>query len=471
MATWFSVCGPPRRTTMKTYIHQRLKSTLVVLCSLCVVSAFVPSGSANGQQGNHKGRSRAEIQELIRRGSFQEVGSIIRTETYERDRRGFSGDLIQDVLRSCDRDLITIGRSMDGFRWSDLYPGISYPTVIDSTGADKEALVWAVDQDNLPLVKILLQYYLHRQSALDEAAICNRVEIARLLIDSGAKADGIKDAPWFPIKYATKFQSWDVMEVLLDAGAEPTIMTLVNAVKCGRTAIARRVVALGIDPTRALQFLGVDSSIAPYQLFIELGANMKQVLLTLPWTVDLSVVQFLLAHGADINPHEFGSESLLARGLQFGRLDLAKALYSRGADLNFVDGKGQTALTQAILRGDLVAVRWLLAVGAKKNVTAEPLLCLASRLPNAFIVDALLKSGCKTSDRTTEGMTPLHVALLHGNHDVALLLCGKGADLRATDGEGRSIYCYADCAGMLDIVEACEKVGATRPCLRSTPCP
>ena len=73
-----------------------------------------------------------------------------------------------------------------------------------------------------------------------------------------------------------------------------------------------------------------------------------------------------------------------------------------------------------------------------------------SELDNRVSVDA--KAEC--------GLTPLHVAALFGQSEVAQLLLPSGADVPLTDGEGNTALHMADFLGHTDIVSALLKAGA-----------
>lgn len=77
-------------------------------------------------------------------------------------------------------------------------------------------------------------------------------------------------------------------------------------------------------------------------------------------------------------------------------LALARRLRSAGVDVNAAGVRGSTALTFAVLGGEPRMVRWLLAQGARVDVTGtkgESLVQMARRKGHAEVVDALLQAG------------------------------------------------------------------------------
>jgi len=115
-----------------------------------------------------------------------------------------------------------------------------------------------------------------------------------------------------------------------------------------------------------------------------------------------------------------------------GRIEVVKYLISKGADVNFAAPEtGFTALTGAIAGGHADVVRVLLAAGANVNHRYEdaqftPLITAAAE-GDIAIVTMLLDAGADANARTTDGKTPLSMAVGKGDADVADLLRRRGA--------------------------------------------
>lgn len=62
--------------------------------------------------------------------------------------------------------------------------------------------------------------------------------------------------------------------------------------------------------------------------------------------------------------------------------------------------------------------------------------------------------------KKAEGVTPLHLAAIHGHAEIALALIKAGADVGATDNDGRTALHFAALSGQTDIVLALVKAGA-----------
>ena len=115
-----------------------------------------------------------------------------------------------------------------------------------------------------------------------------------------------------------------------------------------------------------------------------------------------------------------------------GRAEVVTYLLSKGANVNFAaPGLGFTALTGAVAGGHAQAVRLLIEAGADVNHRYEdaqftPLITAAAE-GGIAIVTMLLDAGADANARTTDGKTPLSMAVRKGDADVADLLRRRGA--------------------------------------------
>ena len=99
-----------------------------------------------------------------------------------------------------------------------------------------------------------------------------------------------------------------------------------------------------------------------------------------------------------------------------GHLELVQYLAAHGADINAAatNGSGYNALTGAVTSGHAAVVQWLLEHGANPNY------------------------------RYSEGYSPLLTAAANGRLDIAKLLLAHGADPHATTVDGKSALALAN---------------------------
>jgi uncharacterized protein len=168
------------------------------------------------------------------------------------------------------------------------------------------------------------------------------------------------------------------------------------------------------------------------------------------------ILKLLLKAGADVeSPNPDGMTSLLAVA-RTGNVDAARALLEFGANVNARENwGGQTPLMWASARRHPEMMRLLIGNGAdvnarstvrdyQRHVTAEgrpknldsggftPLL-YATRENCMACVEVLLGHGADINLPDPDGVSPLHLAIMNANWDVARRLLEAGADVNQWD--------------------------------------
>jgi hypothetical protein len=113
-----------------------------------------------------------------------------------------------------------------------------------------------------------------------------------------------------------------------------------------------------------------------------------------------------------------------------GNLDLMRLFISRGADINRMNGNGETAIAHAAWRGHLHAVQWLLERGARINAPRRQWSALhyAAFAGNDAVADYLIEQGADINAQSTNGSSVLMMAIYEGRESLARKLIEKGAD-------------------------------------------
>ena len=142
-----------------------------------------------------------------------------------------------------------------------------------------------------------------------------------------------------------------------------------------------------------------------------------------------------------------------------GKLDRVQEEVSRGGNVNERDNLGATPLLDAVWSGNLEIAAYLIAQGARVNVSHAE----GGSTPMAYAVikndlkmaELLLSKGADVKAADHSGATPLHLAVDRGYQKIAELMLEHGADVNARDKSGAApldeaaVRGYAALAGVL----------------------
>ena len=131
------------------------------------------------------------------------------------------------------------------------------------------------------------------------------------------------------------------------------------------------------------------------------------------------------------------NDAPLADAAMRGDVDAVRTLLADGADVNVAQGDGSTALHWAAYHGELDLVALLIDrgadVAAATRIGSMTPLAMAARVGNAPIIGALLDAGASAMEANTNGTTVLMTAAASGSAEAVRVLLEKGADVDATD--------------------------------------
>jgi cytohesin len=273
-------------------------------------------------------------------------------------------------------------------------------------------------------------------TALHCAARKRNIKLIKLLVAGGADVNAKTTRGQTPLIEAAQWNSLDAMKELVAAGAQVNLPD-----KIGFTALM--TTAAHACQTTPCNTEGIDfllSSGADAKARTSNGQNVLSRLLqgsSTRDTADLSrVIEKLIRAGADPNAKIDGTQPLLTRVAEEGKVQLVQKLISSGADINAVNYRG-TALLQA-LRWDEV-VKLLLEAKADPNAADQsgntPLL---EAIRKGYFESAklLLEAGASTSAVTPGKITPLHAAAGVGDIQLVQLLLNYPNDVNAKDSRG-----------------------------------
>jgi ankyrin repeat protein len=309
-----------------------------------------------------------------------------------------------------------------------------------------------------------------------------------------------------PLHYAAYNGHTDVVKLLLENGADPSIKdntgktTADIARENGRIEIANMIE----NVKELFEALKKGDAAKAEKLISKLSvpnARDRNGVTLLHWAIFIGhpgIVRSLIEKGADVNIKDWNGKKPLHYAARIGDAILAKLLLENGADINARDERNCTPLHYA---ANVEVARLLIEKGADINAKSEefyipslheifhelitskeggailgmwssedyivsailPLtpLHFAAIKGDAATVKLLIEKGSDVNSKTLGGITTLHLATDSGNADVARLLLEVGADVNARDDMGRTPLHYASNASVAKmLIEAGADINA-----------
>jgi len=149
-------------------------------------------------------------------------------------------------------------------------------------------------------------------------------------------------------------------------------------------------------------------------------------------------------HKKDKNGKKLGERLYIAA--QRGHLKKIKKLIKKGVDINYTDGRSETALHEAADEGHLETVKYLVEHGADIHIRdskGRTALWQAVDEGREDVVKYLLSKGAKVNIKSKKGIPLLQEAVLEKKLSVVKMLVEHGADIYTTNKKGRRPVEYA----------------------------
>ena len=191
--------------------------------------------------------------------------------------------------------------------------------------------------------------------------------------------------------------------------------------------------------------------------------NLDEKMLAAALDGDLATVENLVARGANINYTDRWGNSAIFNAAWEGNLRALDLFYKLGANISFDDAN---LLCNAAFNGKVESVKWLIDKGEDPNFTFTSTgenalhytICKMSEIDERVeIVRILIAAGtdinkktlpgkstlCFMRDAYLKGETPLHRAAAYGNAAVIKMLLDAGADASMKDANGDTPISWA----------------------------
>jgi len=191
------------------------------------------------------------------------------------------------------------------------------------------------------------------RTALHRAVMSGHAEVAKLLIDAGARLDA-KSGDSTALHYAAENGNKEIVELLIAKGAN------INAVRRdGHTPLYSAAQGGHKDVMALLITHGADIN-------VQRDALKRTLLHEAAIKGQKELVQLFLTHGADVNAKDSRDRTPLFLALRGGRKEVLPLLLAHGADVNAKARSGITPLDLAKQRGYTEVVELLRKHGAKE---------------------------------------------------------------------------------------------------------
>jgi hypothetical protein len=278
------------------------------------------------------------------------------------------------------------------------------------------------------------------------------VTIARELLLQKANPDAQYDWNWHPELPRTAL--WGAIcainhlplaEVLLEGGANPT-----DGVSMHITAGGGNLAALELLHRFGAAVDGIPGGVPPLRYILS-------------WAGNPIGVRWLLEHGADANlPWVERGDAPIHVAAQRWDVPMIELLVNHGADIHLRRSDGRTAHTLAELHGNRDIAAWLLAHGARDELSPLDRFVSACTRGDRAGAEAMLRSHPKLrSELSVEHHRMMHVPAERGDAAVLETMLACGFDVEATDSDGVTALHRASMAGRVEAVRVLLEYGAS----------
>lgn len=302
-----------------------------------------------------------------------------------------------------------------------------------------------------------------------DAAMYGRLTEVQQAISNGIDVNAIGSNGQTALMYAANYGHIQVIQALLNAGADPNILSdSDDGLGEGMTALMQvagsffagnrhEVVKLLVQAEADMNLRGLGGKTA----LMYAANNGSGYIESVKNLVDL---------GADLDVRDDDGNTVLMQVELSGNKKIADILRKAGAS---EQGIAEIALIKAASNGDVEQAESLIASGINVNHHDGLALNRAIYADNQEIVELLIKAGADVNLGVRTGFTPLAEAAYRGDTEIVRILIEAGADIHARchDGDSYNALEYAELGlyeghhqgkGHAEIMQILEQAGATK---------
>lgn len=290
------------------------------------------------------------------------------------------------------------------------------------------------------------------------AAMGGHIELMEWLVDNGADPNVPTPNDWGtqPINWAAQNGQAEAVRWLIEHGVDPHTSTNFKlepihvAAMHARVEVIDVLVGLGVDPATA-----VDDNWGTQP--IHYAATNGH----------LETVKRLLEHGADAKALNKFDVQPIHSASEGGHVDVMTWLAEHGADLAVGDTNGWLSIHFAANNGRLEAVKWLVEKGADPKALNDGKfqpIHQAAQNGHLEVVKWLVESGVDPLTATGDdwGSHPIHNASVGGHIDTVKWLLEHGEDVNCADKYGFTPLHEAAAGNQLEAAKALVELGADK---------
>src|SRR6266550_1531716 len=231
-----------------------------------------------------------------------------------------------------------------------------------------------------------------------------------------------------------------LVTIALSGAGSPDLLT---AIRNGDHSTAQKLLAAGAgvnstdgDATSALMHAVIESDVKMMTLLLDKGANVNATnssgsTALMYAATDLARVRLLLARGADVKVrNKRGATPMSVAVTAFGSTPVLKLLSAKGAEPE------DRLMAPAAAKGDLEAIRFLLAIGVSAGDRTGATVSAAITGRCEPCVRLLVEKGAPADAVRPNGGSLLNDTVKRAMPDLSQFLFERGASLQSSDREG-----------------------------------